>query len=244
MRPWGLFLPTFVLVLATARLASAQEDPEQLQRAVLLFEESEHLYNEGSFAEAAALLRRAYELHADPTLLFNLARALEGMGDLDGAVETYERYLAEAGSAPDRGAVERRLVTLREQRDRLARADSNSETTAPTVEPPPPSGGGVTIDPIGWIVAGVGLAMIGGGAAFGVVSQDLDGQAAAAPVMVDAVDLHSQAETMAILADVFFVAGGLAVAGGVIWGIATIGSEEDAVTARFGPGSVELRGRF
>lgn len=243
MRRWGPLFPIFALILLSARLASAQEDPEQLRRAVLLFEESEQLYNEGNFVDAAALLRRAYELHADPTLLFNLARALEGMGDLDGAVETYERYLAEAGEARDRGAVERRLVTLREQRDRLAQADSSAPSEVATAEPAP-SGGGVTIDPLGWIVAGVGLAMVGAGVGFGVASQDLGTQAADARVMVDAVDLHSQAETMAILADVFFVTGGVAAIAGVIWGIATIGSEEDTVSARIGPGSVELRGRF
>ena len=35
------------------------------------------------------MLRRAHSLHPDPLLRFNLARALEGDGDLDGAIEYY-----------------------------------------------------------------------------------------------------------------------------------------------------------
>src|SRR5688500_3941422 len=91
----GLISALFLLAATWSPRVSAQARGSDLDRAVVLFEESERAYNAGEFAEAATLLRRAYELHPDPTLLFNLARALEGMGDLDGAIETYERYLAE-----------------------------------------------------------------------------------------------------------------------------------------------------
>jgi hypothetical protein len=108
-------------------------------------------------------------------------------------------------------------------------------------------GGGASIDPVPWIVAGVGVAVLGAGVAFGVVSQDYDTQAADEPVMATAVDLHSQAETFAILANVFFIAGGLTAAAGLVWGIVSLtggGDEETEVSARVLPGGLELFGRF
>lgn len=240
-------------LLAAPRGANAQASDEELARAVILFEESERAYNEGDFAEAVAMLRRAYELHPDVTLLFNLGRALEGMGDLDGAIDAYQRYLDEAGDVEDRGAIERRLETLRAQRAQLAgeRADApeRGEATARDEVAPPDraSAGGPDVDPAPWIVAGAGVALIGAGIGFGVVSRDLDGQAAAEPVMATAVDLHAQAETYAIVANVFFVAGGLAALGGAVWGVvslATGGSDEGVVELRISPTGAVLRGRF
>ena len=82
---------TLCLLVAPAAALAQERDSDALDRAVVLFEESETLYNQGEFEQAAALLRRAYALHADATLLFNLARALEGAGDLDGAIDAYAR---------------------------------------------------------------------------------------------------------------------------------------------------------
>ena len=50
-------------------------------------------------------------------LVYNKARAHEGLGHLAEAIELYEKYLAEEPSSRDRGAIEQRLVALRQQRD-------------------------------------------------------------------------------------------------------------------------------
>lgn len=222
---------------------------------MLLFEESETAYNEGRFDEAAALLRRAYSLHADPTLLFNLARALEGDGDLDGAIESYEQYLRDAPDAPDRGAVEARLVTLRDQRDRLNEAEDGDEGGTESAERDPaltatPPSSGATVEPLPWIVAGVGVVAVGVGAVFGVVSQDKASAARDEPIQVNASNLHDEATTFATLANVFFVAGGILAAGGVAWGVISLtsgsGDEREAAQAEAAivPGGVVVRGRF
>lgn len=242
-----MWAAALLLALVTLpRAALAQESGEaSLERAVVLFEESETLYNQGEFVEAAALLRRAYALHADPTLLFNLGRALEGAGDLDGAIDAYARYLATAEDPPDRGAVEGRLATLRAQRDALAGGGRDEAREAP--EPPttsPGGGGGVEVAP--WIVAGGGVLVLGTAIVLGVVSQDLGSQAAVEPVQADAVALHADAETFALAANVLYVAGGVIAAAGAVWGIVSLTSGDGGSQAslRFGPGSIALAGRF
>jgi len=63
----------------------------------------------------AELLRKAHDVYPEPILRYNLARALEGLGDGQGASEAYEQYLREAENVPDRGAIQSRIATLRRQ---------------------------------------------------------------------------------------------------------------------------------
>ena len=58
------------------------QEPE----AAELFRESAEAYRAGEFARAVELLEQAYAIEPAPVLQYNLARALEGMGDLDGAI--------------------------------------------------------------------------------------------------------------------------------------------------------------
>jgi hypothetical protein len=83
------------------------------KRAAQLSAQSAQSYKRGEFEVAAVLLRQAYALYPEPNLLYNLARALEGMGDKAGAVDAYEKYLATAKRIEDRGAIERRVATLK-----------------------------------------------------------------------------------------------------------------------------------
>ncbi len=219
------------------------EEARNLERAVMLFEESEQLYNAGEFAQAAVMLRRAYALHPDATLLFNLARALEGMGDLDGAIETYGRYLAEAEGIRDRGAVEARLETLRAQREALAQrpADPVQEIEPDPEEPEPERGGS---SPLPWIVAGTGVAAAVAGVVLGLRSQSLSDDAAAEPVMTEAVELHDRAQRFATVGNILMIAGGVIAAGGLLWGVLTLGSDDSETEAAIVPGGVLVRGRF
>lgn len=239
--------------------ASAQdgEDPD-LQRAVMLFEESERLYNQGEFAEAATLLRRAYELRPDPLLLFNLGRALESDGDLGGAIEAYEQYLRDAPNASDRRAIERRVQNLRRQQERLERVEqddrggdeSDAGDAIGTDEGDEPRRSGAA-SVVPWIVAGAGVAVIGAGAAFGLVSSSKNDEALAARVQAQAHELQTDAETFATIANVCFVAGGVIAAAGVTWGVLSMGgggddegAGEEELAIGIGPGSVAVRGTF
>lgn len=247
-------VPLLLLLVAAPAVGLAQDggDDADLQRAVVLFEESETLYNAGQFEEAAALLRRAYELHPDATLLFNLARALEGMGDLDGAIDGYERYLAEADDPPDRGAVEARLDTLRVQRAALAR---EAESWAEEPERDGTGNAGASddeprVDPIPWLVLAGGVVVLGVGAGLGVAAEDLGIQAQSEPVMAEAVALHDEATALATGANALLILGGVAILAGLTWGIIALAVEGEAgdggasAALRIGPGTVAVTGRF
>jgi tetratricopeptide (TPR) repeat protein len=234
--------------LMCVRVVQAQSD-DNTQRAVILFEESETAYNEGRFEEAAAMLRRAYDLHPDPTLLFNLARAEEGMGDLTGAIDTYERYITAAPDAPDAGAIRARIETLRRQREQLSNAATPTEEPEVVEEESetPVADDGPGIDPLPWIVAGGGAAVAGIGIVFGVLSQSKASESVGEPVQATAFDLHSQASTFATLANVFIIAGSVIAVGGVVWGVLGLtmgGDDEESVAATVVPGGVVVRGRF
>jgi tetratricopeptide (TPR) repeat protein len=142
--PWA-----FATLVVTASVAAAGADKRT--QAVQLAEDSEKAYKAGHFEQAVELLRKAHELYPEPTLLYNLGRALEGMGDARNAVAAYERYLRDAKQIDDRGAIERRVATLKAQIAREPKPKSPGNDTQPPQpdqhppqpdqHPPQPSGG-------------------------------------------------------------------------------------------------------
>jgi tetratricopeptide (TPR) repeat protein len=213
-----LRLTAWVVVIAGALFAGtprfARAD-DQDQRAVDLFEQSEAAYYSGHFAEAVLLLRQSYELKKEPVLLYNLGRAYEGLGDLAAAARSYEAFLLAQPDAQDRGALERRVLTLRQQlaeREALKRraleGDASRPPRAPRAMP--------------WVIAGVGAAGIVSGAIVRVFADRRNDDARNEPTYIEAERLHSQAETLAAVANVCFIAGSIVVAGGVIWGVVDV----------------------
>ena len=250
-----------ILVLWAALLAATPARAQQREpgaEAMELFRRSATAYRDGDFEEAATLLRRAYEIEPVPVLQYNLARALEGLGDLPGAVAAYEAYLEGEPDARDRGSIEARLATLREQiaeREALARAAearAAEEEAARTASEPPrttpepvPERGGPSAAP--WIVAAVGVAGVGVAIGLGAVAQDTNAAAMEEPVHERRVELVDEAQTYALAANVAFGVGGALALAGLVWGIvdvASIGGRSEDAAVAIGPGGVLVRGAF
>jgi tetratricopeptide (TPR) repeat protein len=236
-----------LVALAFPAIASAQGESEE-REALVLFEDSVVAYQEGRFDDAVELLTRAYEMHPEPVLLYNLARAEDGGGNFADAVESYERYLFEAGDIPDRGAIEQRVATLRanlDERARLGRLDDVSDS-APAAAEEPDDGPGV--NPLPWVVVGVGAVGIGVGAVLGVMALGAHDEALVAPSQEETADAQSRAEGLAVGSTIAFIAGGVLVAAGVTWGIISLaGGGSDAAPSaqlRIVPGGVLVDGRF
>jgi tetratricopeptide (TPR) repeat protein len=253
-----VFALLVIPILWPAMAAAQQAPPDSAARtrALELFHQSAEEYRTGHFADAADLLTEAYALFPEPVLLLNLARALEGLEDLSGALDAYERYLDASPNARDRVVVERRMsllrnaleerrarealeVRLREQRESNER-DAEAATEA---EPAEETGHG----PMPWILTGTGGAVLVAGIVTGVVARDRHVAAQDEPVHAVAADLAHQADRLGASTTALLVIGGVAAAAGVTWGIvrAARGRDDSSsprVEVGIGLGTVAIRG--
>jgi len=207
----------FAVLLAVTPAAADNRD-----RALKLFEDSDKAYKSGNFEQAAKLLHEAYGLYPEPILLYNLAKAQEGLGDTQGAVDSYERYLKEGKEIPDRGAVERKVATLKAQLDAQAAAAREAEERRRREEEArrhtPPPDDRTTLEIYGpWFAMGGGVGIVSTGIVFGVLSSTKHDDAIVAAKQRDAADLQHTAEQYSTVANVLFVVGALVTIGGGAW---------------------------
>ena len=225
-----------VMAAAAASAQEAEAEPESPEdRAYALFQESVQKYREGRFEQAAALLEEANRLDPDPILVYNLARAYEGMGDFEEAVSAYEEYLRDAPDATDRGAVEARVETLkrqlRERRELLSQSRGNGGS----------SGGGAGVGPAPLFLLGLGGAGVGVGVMFGLMSDAAHRDAIAAPDFTSAFAAQEESRELATGANVAFAVGGVALLVGAAWLVLDLMGDEPAepegprVQASLGP---------
>lgn len=244
-----LFAFGFFLLWASASLAAPKG--KNHDRAVRLVVQSQEHYEAGRFREAIQLLEEAYTLEQSPTILYNLARAYEGVGESEQALDAYENYIDKEPKASDRGAVEKRIETLKQQiaerkklaaeRDaeakRAAEAQKATEREKAKQKNAPVERRKPSLVP--WIVAGVGVAVVGGGVFLGIRSRARHDEAVDERTAQESKSLNDSAKSMATAANVCFVAGGILTAAGVTWAVidgSASGSEERAL--------VGVRGRF
>lgn len=218
----------------------------------MLFELGGEKYRAGDFAGAVELLTEAYDLHPEPVILYNLARAYEGMGEDVQARDAYARYLDSGAEIEDRGAIEGRVASLTrqiEEREALERAareadpdqrDPENDADDEEEDDGPPRD--VALAP--WLVAGGGVILAGVGIALVPVAQSRHDDAVAEPEHQRAFALQREAKRLNRAGLTMLSLGGAVVAAGVVWGIVDLtGGSEDAEVA-IGLGHVAVRGRF
>jgi tetratricopeptide (TPR) repeat protein len=241
---------------STVSTRARGEQPADDARAIELYEESLLHYREGRFKEAAELLRELYRAKPEPVLLYNLGRACEGMGDLACAIDAYTRYLRDDLVAKDRGAIERRVQTLRRQLEErqtlerqrdLARGAARTPGRASEGTPRAPS----SASALPWFVAGLGVAGLGSGIVLGILAQGKHSDAVDEPVQQTAAAKQAEAEDLATAANIAFVSGGLIAGAGFVWGIRDVGASQTrpsssraSVELRLGLTGASVLGRF
>lgn len=234
------------LVVATPFGAAAQTDTEQSdrERALQLFSDSAEHYRAGRFGVAAELLREAYDLHPEPLLLYNLGRALDGMGEFQEAIQAYRDYVDAVPDAEDRGAVERRIETLESY------IETGEEPTAPPAGDPGTASPTYTDSgpsPVPFVIAGVGAAGVGIGVVLGLMAVSRHDDAVAEEVNITAAEKAEEADDLAAGANIAFVAGGILLAVGAAWAVIELtggGGESESVSLDLGPGRIGLSGTF
>jgi tetratricopeptide (TPR) repeat protein len=251
--PVAALLAALLAAAPGAAQAPASPSRADLERAGRLFEQAEQAYNDGELARAVDLLNEAHALYPEPVLLYNLARAHEALGHLPEALEHYERYLEAAPDTRDRGAIERRVATLRELLAEREREREQARVRGRSAVTPVPTGAGPTGPPSGPsllppFVAGAGVVLLAGGVVLGLLSQSRASDAAEAPSHEAGVDALAQARDFATAANVLFVTGGVLAAAGLTWWILDASgdgdTEEPALAVGAGPGRIALRFRW
>ena len=251
-------LVAFWIVLVTSGVAGAEPDAAAKKHAAELAAESQSHYKRGEFEISAALLRQAYALYPEPNLQYNLGRSLESMGDTKGAVEAYENYLANGKNIEDRGAIERRVATLKQQLadkepkppvdkpvDKPADkpvdkpADTVTATEKPIVVKQADTDDGPSLLP--WVPIAIGIGVLGGGAYVGHVATQKHDDAVAAMTGEQAQALQNDAHSYATYANVAFVVGGVALAAGIVWEIhARSSAHHDSASASLVPARARI----
>jgi tetratricopeptide (TPR) repeat protein len=213
--------------LLSASSAAAQDEAAE-RRALALFEQAEESYEAGDLERAVELLLEARSIYADePVLLYNLARAYEGLGRLEEALESYRVYLREEPNPPARGAIEQRVAAIEEQlasrraleseREELARRARENERRS--VEDEPSAGAWP------WVVMSVGVAGLATATVFGVLALDREADAAAATVQLDALQAYEEGDRFATVSTIAFIAGGAIAGAGLTWLIVDLALE-------------------
>ena len=242
--------------------ALAQEDrpavaEDAREEALDLFEQAEDRYREGDLAGAIELLTRARSLHPEPVLLYNLARAYEGLGRFEEALEAYRQYLVEQPDARDRGAIERRITSLSEELEERRRLEAARHgepggarqgalgapaSSASRVSPIEPEADGP--GPVPWVVAGVGAAALVAGVAVAFVAEAKRGDAEDDPVHATSRQSFRDAQSIATVANVLMVTGGIVTAIGGVLILTASGGDDTETSVALSPSSVSVRGTF
>jgi tetratricopeptide (TPR) repeat protein len=239
-------------VLSLARLARAEggagealnphaepERPSQSHdsdaaraRALELFEQSSKLYDQGDFAGAIALLDQAYAAFPEPVILYNLGRTHEGLGNDEAAISAYEKYLAAQPDAKDRGAIARRVQTLRERSDERHHAAARAKQPCAPLPSPAIASNQAKREDAGlrppypralpWVITGVGALGLSGGAALWFLAKARHDQAQNDADVGSAQNDQNEARSLAQGASVALVIGGVLTAAGAAWGIVTL----------------------
>jgi tetratricopeptide (TPR) repeat protein len=266
MKRFALIVAAAAVILGvttvTAGAASADEERKTTpaERAHVLYDLSAAAYEAGRFQESVDLLLRAYDITPKPVLLFNLARAYEGLGESKKAIAAYEAYLQAESKAADRGSIERRLVTLRKEladraalekeRDESARRAEREHLRALEEQKKAEAAEEARRkSPLPWVIASVGGGGIIAGLTFGALSRSRSDAALQNPYQRPASSDLTTAKGYATAANVGFIGGSVLAVVGMTWGIIQLQrsptSQRSArIDLRVSPSSVGLAGSF
>jgi hypothetical protein len=227
-------LASMLLALSVASPAFAQNRDAEARR---LFNEGDHLYQEGRYEEAITRFEESYALSGRALLLFNMANAYERLGRYASAADALRRYLPSAPASETR-IVENR-ITMLERR-------AAEQAAPPPVDPPPtpvlpieeePAMSGTEL--AGWIMVASGGAFVVGGVIAALLTlgprSDLDALCVDGTCPRAAEDAASENTTLSLVADLGMFGGAAIAAAGVVLVIVAGSEGEVPVTASLSP---------
>lgn len=132
-----------VIVVVAVMLLASRHAHGQREDALAHFEQAEAYFRAGAYDKAVEEYQAAFDLVAEPALLFNIGLALENQGDAPRAIEHYQRYLAADPDGVKTAEARARVEALSDRLDTEAAAEAvkvkpKVEETPLPEEPPPP----------------------------------------------------------------------------------------------------------
>jgi tetratricopeptide (TPR) repeat protein len=104
------FIAAFLL-LSTTALAESPVEKEARER----YSAAQKLFDQARYEEAAAEFQKSYELSRYPAILHKIALSYDQLGNLDKAIEFYQKYLDADPKSERRAGIEARIAKLKEQ---------------------------------------------------------------------------------------------------------------------------------
>ncbi len=200
-----------IALLLSPAAATADESTELAKRYYKLGEE---LYHRADYAEALENFKRSHKYSGKPELFYNMARCHEALGNLEEAIKRYEVFQK---ARPDADPLLNARV--KNLRARLAAEKKKAGKEEKPGKEDDRRGMGIK-GLAGWISAGLGVALLGAGAAMGAVAsskasevEDAYGARKEWSEVADTADTGESLETGAIIA---LAAGGAALATGAV----------------------------
>lgn len=199
-------LLAILAVVPCATAAWSQEPPPEARE---FYERGQTLYEEGRYREAIVELERAYTLDPGGTiLLYNIGLIYEKLGEVDRALQYYERYLQHELAPDERERVEGIQRRLQGARPQVEQPDPDPGRRDPLPPPPPPRTPVYgRADALFWIAGGVAVAALAVGGVFGALAlgNDADAEAIVAADEDDLAlrqELADTADGQALVADI------------------------------------------
>ncbi len=135
----ALLLHTTLLIVGITLVAPssalAQEDgpsKAELRRAKRYFKKGEKLFALGRFDQALEQYETAFEEAPLPEFLFNIGQCQRNLGDYDGAIFSYRKYLKLKPEAVNRESVEKLIEDLK------VKIEEEDNNRPDIIAPPPP----------------------------------------------------------------------------------------------------------
>lgn len=241
-----------------------KKDPKYLE-AKRLFEKGEELYSKGDYEKAIESWEMSYELTEADLILESIANAYERLGQIEKAREYLARW-RDAAPEDERPALDERLTKLDQriakikaaEQEKAAKEKAEKDAQAKRdAEPRAKSGGGLFVPGIVIAGAGAGVAIAGGVFDFlayrkrpdqsAVCATSPDGKLLCRDSSRTAIE---QSNTFAIIGDIALIAGGAAVAAGVVLTVLKSGTKKDEAKTAVAPwylpggGGLMAGGRF
>lgn len=246
--------------------AAEAQDPEDDAAARRAFRLGEAHYANGEFAQAAEQFEEAYRLSGRPRLMFNAYLAYRDMQDLPNSARTLRRFLDETEDLPagERDQLTARLAAIERAMEQSGAGTTDGSTTgsedtgdagtdtsesdtstgstgSDTATPPATGGGGgFSPSPVGFVVAGAGVALGVAAIITGVMSSSdlstLEERCSndVCPDDPELRDAHSRGQTLALVTDVFWISGVVALGAGVALIFALQEGGDDSASAGMG----------